>query len=99
MQVAILGRQPKLSVAELERIYGAEAISEISDEAALVEVDEPLDQNRLGGTIKSAKLLTRLESTDLEGAFAYLQKTVPDHLEYLPDGKLQLGVSVYGFKA
>lgn len=99
MQVAILGRQPKLSVAELESVYGANTITVLGDEAALIEVDGPLDQSRLGGTIKSAKLLARLENTDLEGAFAYLQKTIPDHLEYLPDGKLQLGVSVYGFKA
>lgn len=99
MQVAILGRQPKISLAELECVFGADAVTEVSDYAALVDVDDSLPQLRLGGTIKSAKLLTRLDKTDLEGAFRHLQKAVPDHLQYLPEGKLQLGVSVYGFKA
>ncbi|MCA9340443.1 MAG: hypothetical protein KDA17_06005, partial [Candidatus Saccharibacteria bacterium] len=99
MQVAILGRQPKISLAELECVFGADAVTEVSDYAALVDVEDSLPQLRLGGTIKSAKLLTRLDKTDLEGAFRHLQKAVPDHLQYLPEGKLQLGVSVYGFKA
>lgn len=99
MQIAILGRQPKISLAELECLFGANAITEVADYAALIDREEPLPQERLGGTIKSAKLLNRLQKTNLEGAFAYLQKSIPDHLQYLPDGKLQLGVSVYGFKA
>lgn len=99
MQLAILGRQPKISLAELESLFGGEKITEISDEVALIDVAEPLPQSRLGGTMKSAKVLTRLDGTDLPGAFSYLQKTVTDHLQHLPEGKLQLGVSVYGFDA
>ncbi len=49
--------------------------------------------------MKSAKLLTRLDKTDLSEAFKHLQTMIPEHLQYLPDGKLQLGVSVYGEKA
>lgn len=99
MQIAILGRQPKLSLAELEALYGAEAITPISDYAALINSDSPLPQRRLGGTMKSAKVLTRLENTDLHTAFSYLSETIPEHLEQLPEGKLQLGVSIYGAKA
>lgn len=97
MQIAILGRQPKLSLAELESLFGAEKLTVINSYAALVDTDEPLPQTQLGGTMKSAKLLTRLQKTDLSGAFAHLQKTIPDHLTHLPEGKLQLGVSCYGF--
>lgn len=97
MQIAILGRQPKISLAELESLFGTEKISEIDSYAALVDTDEHLPQVRLGGTMKSAKLLTRLQKTDLTGAFVYLQKTIPDHLLQLPEGKLQFGVSCYGF--
>ncbi len=97
MQVAILGRQPKISLAELESLFGAESIASVSAYAALVDIQDPLPQSRLGGTMKSAKLLTRLENTDIEGAFSYLQSSIPDHLYSLPEGKLQLGVSVYGF--
>lgn len=99
MQVAILGRQPKISLAELESLFGAEKIQQVSTYAALVDFGEPLPQQRLGGTIKSAKLLTRLENTGLEGAFAHLGISIPHHLTHLPEGKLQFGVSVYGFKA
>jgi tRNA (guanine10-N2)-dimethyltransferase len=99
MQIAILGRQPKISLAELEALYGAEKVKPIADYAALVDSAEPLPQSRLGGTMKSAKLLTRLEKTELVGAFKYLQESIPEHLQYLPEGKLQFGVSVYGFKA
>jgi tRNA G10 N-methylase Trm11 len=96
MQIAILGRQPAISLAELEVLYGHEAITAL-EEAALVETTEPLPQSRLGGTLKTGKLLTRLEHTTIEGAFLYLAKTIPEHLQYLPEGKLQLGVSCYGF--
>lgn len=100
MQIAILGRQPKLSIAELEAIFGAKSVTELTHStAALIDTDKPLPQARLGGTVKSAKLLTRLEQTGLEGAFAYLQKLIPELLVYLPEGKLQLGVSIYGLRA
>jgi tRNA G10 N-methylase Trm11 len=99
MQLAILGRQPAISLAELESLYGAENVTPVSEYAALVKSDDPLRQIRLGGTMKSARVLTRLENTDLEKAFLYLQSSIPDHLSTLPEGKLQFGVSVYGFKA
>ncbi len=99
MQIAILGRQPHISLAELEALFGPEKIKPFSDYAALVDTDDPLPQLKLGGSIKSAKLLTRLENTDLADAFLYLQKIIPEHLQYLPEGKLQLGVSVYGDQA
>jgi SAM-dependent methyltransferase len=97
MQIAILGRQPKISIAELESLYGSDAITEINGYAATVNVDYSLPQERLGGSIKTAKFLTRLENCNLKDAFDYLQKTVPDHLDSLPEGKMQFGVSVYGF--
>lgn len=99
MQIAILGRQPKISLAELECLFGAKAVTPIGEYAALVDSEQALPQARLGGTMKSAQLLTRLAKTDLEGAFAYLRSSIPEHLAYLPDGKLQFGVSVYGFRA
>ena len=99
MQIAILGRQPEISLAELESLFGAENVTPLGKYAALVNSEDPLPQTRLGGTMKSAKLLTRLENTDLSGAFTYLQQSIPEHLHYLPEGKLQLGVSVYGYPA
>ncbi len=99
MQIAILGRQPSISLAELEAIYGAKSIIPISEYAALVNSDSPLSQTKLGGTMKSARILNTLENSELAEAFSYLQEFLPEHLMYLPEGKLQLGVSIYGYKA
>lgn len=99
MQITILGRQPKLSLAELEALFGAEKITPISNYAALIDIPDVLPQDILGGTMKTAKVLTNLKNADLEQAFAYLQTSIPENLQYLPEGKLQLGVSIYGFKA
>ena len=99
MQIAILGRQHKISLAELEALFGAKNIIPLADFAALVNSDQSLPQQYLGGTIKSAKLLTRLEGTTLSEAFIYLQQTIPELLDSIPEGKLQLGISVYGFTA
>lgn len=99
MNIAILGRQPALSLAELEACFGADCIKAVGSYAALVDIPENLPQARLGGTMKSAKVLNRLENTDLNGAFSYLATNIPDHLESLPEGKLQFGLSIYGDKA
>jgi len=99
MQLATLGRQAGISVAELEAIYGAKSITTIGEYAALVDSSDPLPQAMLGGTMKSAAVLRRLENTDLSGAFTFLQEFLPEHFMYLPKGKLQFGVSVYGYKA
>ncbi len=58
MQIAILGRQPELGLAELRAVYGAAEL--ILPEVALVRTDRPLDIDRLGGTRKAATLIRRL---------------------------------------
>lgn len=99
MQIAILGRQAGISIAELEALFGAEKITAVEDYAAIINSDQPLPQARLGGTMKSATIIKRLENMDLSEAFVHLQEFLPEHFMYLPKGKLQFGVSVYGFKA
>lgn len=99
MQVAILGRQPKLSLAELESLFRAENVQPILDDVALVKSNDVLPQARLGGTMKSATILEILPNCNLEKAFVSLQSLVVSLQSEMPDGKLQLGVSVYGFKA
>jgi tRNA (guanine10-N2)-dimethyltransferase len=98
MHIAMLGRQPKLGVAELERIYGADAVTPLRDaDAALLDVDvDASDLQRLGGSVKLAKVLTTLDTTDWRVVEKYLAKTIPEHLKYVPEGKFRLGLSVYG---
>lgn len=55
MNVYILGRQPELGVAELESLYGSSHVRPVGDKFAVV--DAPVDFERLGGSVKSAKIL------------------------------------------
>ncbi len=98
--LCILGRQPKLGLAELESLYGAEAVQPIDYSAAL------LDKNPaevafafLGGTVKFCKVLTELETVSWPDIQKFLVQAVPEHAKMLPAGKLRLGLSVYGINA
>ncbi len=96
--VCILGRQPALGLAELERLYGADQISPI-DGAALLKIDAgDINFKNLGGTIKVARILSVIDSNKWNDLFDFLYKNIPLHLQYLPDGKFTLGLSTYGVK-
>lgn len=95
--ILILGRQPALGLAELESLYGAEAVQPLGSSAALL--NKPADEvefTRLGGSLKLAKVLTELPSHDWESCIKYIEKSLPGHLGYLPEGKLKLGLSAFG---
>lgn len=50
--ICVLGRQPELGLAELERLYGSDNVSRYSSSTALVETEE-IDIQHLGGSIKA----------------------------------------------
>lgn len=96
----ILGRQPAIARAELESLFGAEALQVISDQAVIVNKDPAtVNIDRLGGTIKVAKLLTVLDFTDWRKLSDYLVEQVPKHTCCIGPGKLTFGISIYGVKA
>lgn len=98
--ICILGRQPALSLAELESLFGADNVKPVSEEAALLNMppgDVPF--KRLGGTIKLGKVLTELPTTNAQEITDYLAEHVPKHLHYMPEGKVKFGLSVYGLNA
>lgn len=95
--VAILGRQPALGIAELESLFGADKLTLAGPVAVIANIDPgKFNFDRLGGTIKLGKLLTTLDTTEWPVITNWLIKTVPEQLQYLPEGKLQLGISLYG---
>ena len=77
--LAVLGRQPRISVAELESLFSD--VDFFGGNLALFESDGKPDINRLGGTIKLARPLT-----------ASPEKYLLD-LDF--DGKFVIGVSDY----
>ena len=96
--VFVLGRQPALGLAELESLYGPYAVTPLGDQAAIVDIDAgDISFKDIGGSIKLCRMLTILDTNNWKDIEAYLVKTVPAHLKYLPEGKLQLGISAIGF--
>lgn len=93
MYIAILGRQPALSIAELERVYGH--VQWFSDDTALVETDT-LDVQRLGGTQKAGRVVGELSGGDWHRASI---KIVQHYTKEWAgrSGKITLGISAYGF--
>jgi len=91
--VCILGRQPELSLAELEQRFGADNLRPLSDEAAVVTTDE-FDIQRLGGVQKAGRVIAELEPAD----WPRLSRDLTSRYsrELTGEGKLTLGISVYG---
>ncbi len=92
----ILGRQPALGLAELESIYGSKVLTPIGKDGVVVDVSpDHIDFDRLGGSVKLAKLLSVLETTNWGKIESYLANNLPKHIKHLPEGKLVLGLSAY----
>lgn len=93
----VLGRQPALALAELESLYGAAKVRPIGAQAALLDIDPCLVAfDRLGGAVKFCKVLTILKTTEWREIERFLIKTSPEHTTRMPEGKMQLGLSVQG---
>jgi tRNA (guanine10-N2)-dimethyltransferase len=95
--VAILGRQPALGRAELESLYGAKSLQPVGQQAALLNMPaSQLPMSRLGGTVKAARLLSSINSTDWPRLIKYIVDNLPQYLRSIPEGKIRFGLSVYG---
>lgn len=96
MYVSILGRQPELSLAELEKTIGADNVIPLSDKAALINKKGGLNINHLGGTIKLGLVIKELGS---EKKWDSLVNRLINH--YMnkwssSEAKITLGISYYG---
>ena len=95
MTIYILGRQPAIGLAELERIFGAEKVSHIAPEVATV--DAPAINQPIGSALKIADELTRFKANSFreasQKAILFLENNLPT------DSKVTLGVSTYNFDA
>lgn len=96
MYIALLGRQPELSVAELERLYGE--VSWVSDQSARFSPSDPssFDVQRLGGTQKAGRIVLELPLSDWRKVSDTLVKHYAAQLAD-QSGKVTLGISAYGF--
>lgn len=95
MYVAILGRQPELSIAELERVYGSTNTRWFSQQAATIST-ESFDFNRLGGSQKAGVVVLTMPGSswrDLSTKVIQYYSKKWKNTEH----KITLGISVYGF--
>lgn len=93
MFIAILGRQPALGIAELERTFGD--VTWFSDTAAMIRTDS-LDIERLGGTVKAGRVVVELPRGDWRQTSMKIARAYGDAWADR-DGKITLGISAYGF--
>lgn len=97
MFIAILGRQPEISVAELESVFGKKNISTYRDIATVDTAS--LDINRLGGTIKSGQIIKQVPLIDAQkDNFKPVADFITKYYRELwknSDHKITLGLSTY----
>lgn len=80
----ILGREPQLSLIELEALFSSANVQRLASNIALVTTDQEPNLARIGGSLKCARVL---------------EEKLTDYLFNLPDGKITLGFSDYSSKA
>lgn len=98
----ILGREPELSVAELESVAPAwsATVTVVSKDAAILKHENDLLSkalDRLGGSVKQVKVVERWPmSTNLVATL--IEQLTPDWAQtYFPvGGRIEFGMSVYG---
>jgi tRNA G10 N-methylase Trm11 len=95
MYIAILGRQPALGMAELEKLYGSDATRWFSDQSALIET-EHFSIERLGGSQKAGRVVAELPHGDWRHASMKIVQAYSQAWADF-DGKITLGISAYGF--
>jgi len=96
--ILVLGRQPSLGLAELESLYGAKILEQVSDKVVLLDYDySAINFDRLGGSIKLAKLLTTINTVKWDEIIKFINEYIPSHLKSVPEGKIKFGISAFGF--
>lgn len=95
MYIALLGRQPELSIAELERLFGD--VSWFSGISALVKTNTTPNIQRIGGTQKFGTVAFTVPSTDWRRVSDAIVKHYASAWSS-HEGKITLGLSAYDFK-
>lgn len=92
MYISLLGRQPALSLAEIERTLGVPM--RFSESTATFETNKVVDIEKLGGSQKIGKVSLNIPSTN----WSQISKFITEHYyrEWSSrSGKLTVGLSVY----
>ena len=101
MFIAILGRQPEISFAELEAVFGRQNVQAATHDIATIDADD-IDLSILGGTTKIAKVITTHNYANKRDSdlFTDISRQITNHYTdkwRSVDHKITLGISTYGF--
>lgn len=95
MHIAILGRQPALGMAELERLYGSDHTAWLSESSAKIS-GENFNFDKLGGSRKAGRIVAELPGLpwrNLSKKIIQYYQSTWTHLDH----KITLGISIYDF--
>lgn len=97
MYIALLGRQPELSIAELERVYGD--VHWLSEQTASFDAPDSarLDIQRLGGSQKLGRITMEGPAGDWRKASDAIVKHYSQAWAH-HTGKITVGISAYDFR-
>jgi len=97
--IFMLGRQPALGMAELERVLGKEKISRFGDISALLEDDIDLKTiSRFGGTQKVGRVIAETNLMSWPEIEDYIKSSLLTEILDSTEGKINLGVSCYNLR-
>ena len=101
MFIATLGRQPEISFAELEAVFGRQNVQPATPDIATIDADD-IDLSILGGTTKIAKVITTHNYANKRDSdlFTDISRQITNHYTDKwrnVDHKITLGISTYGF--
>ena len=95
MIVVILGRQPAISIAEIESVFGGNKINVVSDYAATVDALN-FTIEKFGSIPKAGIFVTELSNSRWHDVSQYIvQKYLTKWSSF--GGKITLGISTFGF--
>lgn len=95
MYIAILGRQPAIGIAELERVFGGKAIKLVYQQAATIDCEE-FEIQRFGGVPKAGKVITELNTSNWHQVSQKIVQYYTNEWSNF-DGKITVGISAYNF--
>ena len=96
--LAIIGRLPAISIAELESVFGPESIRRIESHAVELETNIISSDifESIGGTLKVAQQLRRTPNTNWHIVTKNVEELISEIAGQMPEGKATLGISVHG---
>ncbi|PKL31749.1 hypothetical protein CVV43_01320 [Candidatus Saccharibacteria bacterium HGW-Saccharibacteria-1] len=95
MYIAILGRQPALGIAELERVFGGKSVKPLYNQAVSIDCEE-FDIQRFGGVPKAGKVIAELQISSWHQVSQKIVQYYANEWSSF-DGKITVGISAYNF--